>query len=328
MALGCAAGLALAGCGGGGSGGGSVNLSPVFSGGNTSSSAVPLTPAAPVQALGGAKFSSMTLATSFPALSVTTSGFTGPNASLSAPTFDLTGATMKITIDPSASIAVSKSLGGTTYTDTYTTGTFGLDAWFVFKELPVAGLTNATSDFVFYSPAFVSDVLEYTQLGFWSRDTASDAANTIFSPYVIGYVTPAGSVPGAGSASYTGRTLGIAVLTGTDGAYLLRGNVAATANFAAGTVATSFTDIVASNSLTGAGAYFSNFGGTANIAGNTFSGPLASTATAGTPLLVNTNALTGTVNGQFYGPGVEEIGGVWALTGGGWNAAGSFGGQQ
>jgi hypothetical protein len=321
------ASLALAGCGGGDSTT-PVAPTPIFSAGTTSSSAVPLTPVPAVQATGGANFSNMTTATTFPALSATMTGYTGVNPSMTAPSFDLTGASMQITYDPGVSFIFSKSSGGTTYVDTYGSGTFGIDQWHVVKELQVSGLTNAYSAFVYYVPSYSSEILDYTQFGFWSRDTTSEATNSVISSYVAGYVTPTASVPATGSATFVGRTIGAGVRTGYDGTYLIRGAMVANANFAAGTVATSFTDVVGTNSLSGISTIFSNFGGTANIAGGAFSGPVASTATTGT-ILGGTGTLSGTLVGQFYGPNAEEIGGIWSLTGGGgWNATGSFGGQQ
>lgn len=326
--------LSLAACGGGGGGGstGGGSSGPTLNSGSTSSSVVPLSPLSPVLANGASGLSALGGTTSFPTISATVAGaVTSGTTSLTVPVVDTTGANTQITIVPAGATTVSSMYGGTTYTDSYDAGgAQRFDNSFTFRELAVTGLPGAYSDLVLYDPTTVSDALQYSSFGWWDRDIAANSGTTVASTFSYGLQTPVGSMPTSGTASYTGKTTGVAVYQGGNGGYILSGSFTATADFAANTLDAAFTNISATNVVTGT-VYdsFTNFSAAATISGNTFSGTTASTAT--NPVLVTAGPYSGTIDGAFYGPSAQEIGGVWTLTtngGAGWSATGSFGGKQ
>lgn len=131
--------------------------------------------------------------------------------------------------------------------------------------------------------------------------------------FAFGIPTPATAVPVAGSATFTGFTIGMG---GAEGGaiYSLEGSVRIVANFAAQTVTSTLTSLIADSATAPLREMFlPNLSGTAAITGNAYSGPISG------------GALTGTLSGNFYGPMAQETAGVWRASGGGNAWIGSFG---
>lgn len=151
-------------------------------------------------------------------------------------------------------------------------------------------------------------------LGWAAIDSGAFTLDASFIPF--GIETANADMPIAGSASYVGNAVGILARTG-EKPYDLTGTATASANFASGAVTTTF-NFQASGVFPGSTSFtYDELSGTATIAGgdNRFSGTLTST-TDGT--------LTGGLFGAFYGPGANEIAGVWEVENGSETAIGVF----
>ena len=152
------------------------------------------------------------------------------------------------------------------------------------------------------------------QYGQWRRASTSGGVTSTNDTYVVfGSKTPASGVPLSGSATYS------TVLDGTyvnkNGVYEVDGAGSLTANFAAGTIGYSAT-------LTG-----TREGGGTNIAFGTLTG--TGSLAASNSSFKGTGTTNGSgykldVNGNFYGPAAQEIGGIFRLTGNGGNGTGAI----
>ncbi len=158
--------------------------------------------------------------------------------------------------------------------------------------------------------------LSYVTFGNWTNVNRPDSS--LGSGFVVfGVRTPASAVPGTGSATYGGETIG--TMTDSGGTiYTISGFGTLTANFGAGTVNGDFTKTAKFNVLTTSTTPWRDFTTTGTISGNTFSGNAAT----------KDGRLSGTHQGGFFGPAADEIGGVYRLTGGGEQATGSFVGKK
>ena len=153
--------------------------------------------------------------------------------------------------------------------------------------------------------------LNYAAYGLWaSGDTAASGRAGTFA---FGNLTPGASVPTTGSATFNGTTTGVGGATGGSTVYALQGNAQIIANFATQSVTTNLTNLGTQNISTNATSSLSNLTGTSSISGNAYAGPIAGTG------------LTGTINGNFYGPAAQETAGVWQANGGGISWIGSYG---
>ncbi len=193
-----------------------------------------------------------------------------------------------------------------------------------------ANITGSDAAFTYYSKSSGSNVetfrllnlgagnpsiaLTYVQYGQWRRSSTSGGVTSTNDTYVVfGTKTPASALPHTGSAVYS------TVLDGTyvnrNGVYEVDGAGSLTANFGAGTIGYSAT-------LTG-----TREGGGTNIAFGTLTG--AGTISFGSSGFKGTGTTNGSgykldVNGNFYGPTAQEIGGIFRLTGNGGNGTGAI----
>lgn len=173
------------------------------------------------------------------------------------------------------------------------------------------------SDGQFFNADSNAGTLSYASFGYWSFQ-ATDALGAATGPavtqsYFGGRETPAAAVPSAGTATYTGRTLGLGATAGAS--FFLAGDVSLTANFASAgvnprTVSGDITSIITSPVL-GAlpvGAVVPSTivlsGGA--ISGNTFTG--AASALSGL-----TTIGSGTFTGKFFGNTAQEVAGSWSF---------------
>jgi len=139
----------------------------------------------------------------------------------------------------------------------------------------------------------------------------------------VGSITPVSGIPATGSATFTGYSAGY-YTAATGQPYLSAANMTATANFGTRSIAfnTTNTQISAFNGTGTSAQSGLNLSGTLNYSSgsNTFSGTLTSA----------NSQLSGSANGQFYGPTATEIGGTYAVKAstGVQSMAGGFGGKR
>jgi hypothetical protein len=153
----------------------------------------------------------------------------------------------------------------------------------------------------------------YVALGYWQRnDVSGGSQSTSFDAFTFGLDTPAASVPRTGSASWTTDVFGLYTVPGQT-PRTIQGSGDFTVNFAKALFTTT-TYVTQYDFLTGA----SIIGGGVSVvaqgtigSGNGFSGNLSYGGTGG--------AVSGTINGRFYGPNGEEIGAAFHAD----NAAGA-----
>jgi hypothetical protein len=157
-------------------------------------------------------------------------------------------------------------------------------------------------------------VLSYVQYGHWRRASTSGGVTSTNDTYVVfGTKTPASALPHTGSANY------VTYLDGTfvdkNGVYAVTGTGGLTANFGSGTISYTAT-------LNG-----DREGGGTDIAFGALSGSgtiaYASSGFKGTGT-TNGSGYKLDVNGNFYGPTYDEIGGIFRLTGNGGNGTGAI----
>jgi hypothetical protein len=178
------------------------------------------------------------------------------------------------------------------------------------------GLLIDIGDLEQVTPVIDAD-LDWTQAGRWEFDESPWDYSGIPSQrgvFVLGYETPAGSMPTTGSATFAGTATGLMYIPSSPDnlpchclQVPVQGEALFTANFGARTVSGELTnmsrvwwDESAWNHVT-----FSS-----TIAGNGFSGTTSVTGAA--ELGMGANA-TGTIEGRFFGPAANEAGAVWTL---------------
>ncbi len=161
--------------------------------------------------------------------------------------------------------------------------------------------------------SLVPSGLSYTSFGDWSQCSANCTVNggttAVNGVYVWGSATAPGNIPTTGSAIYGGQFDGdyispTGAKTSVSGTQGTSGGMTAIVNFAT-------RNIAFSTSGTTGGPNLDMFGNLTYAAGqNLFVGT------------VNSATMKGTASGRFFGPNVEEIGGVYSLSGG---SAGHYG---
>lgn len=200
-------------------------------------------------------------------------------------------------------------------TDTYTirdTGNLNLKSTFSPSDIN-AGASNA--EFTVYSKNGGNETfrllnkgagnpaiqLSYVQYGEWKRTSTADGTTSTNDTYLVfGSKTPAASVPRTGSASYT--TMFDGTFVDKNGGHALDGTGTLTANFSSASIGyTANINGVPSGALAFAGSGSINFrsaGFSANGAAGGYSFNM---------------------NGNFYGPAYQEVGGLFHL----WNRTGN-----
>lgn len=153
-------------------------------------------------------------------------------------------------------------------------------------------------------------VLSYVQYGEWVRKSTSGALTNVNDTYVVfGSKTPAAALTGTGN--YT------TVLDGTfvnkNGVYDVAGTGTLTASFGTGSLTYSST-ATGTPEVSGSSINFGTLSGSGSIARGNFSG-------TGT---TNGSGYAMDVNGSFFGPAHEEVGGVFRLRGNGGNGTGAL----
>ena len=188
------------------------------------------------------------------------------------------------------------------------------------------------------APSFTNPNLDWTRAGWWAArvdpgpwDYGGPADYR--GVFVAGYETPAGEMPTAGSATYSGAAMGWMYAPSNSAPnglacrcteVSLGGTATFTADFGARSLSGTLTgmEILGWDDAIGP---WNDVTFIATIAGNGFSGSTrVTTAPAGA---MGLNA-TGTLEGRFFGPSAQEAGAVWTLFDGTRSAIGTFGGRR
>ena len=159
---------------------------------------------------------------------------------------------------------------------------------------------------------------EYQTFGAWGS-----YGNSTTPAYAISVGSPslASAIPLTGALTFTGGSTGYYVDANKFG-YVTNANMVAAVTFDNRTVAftTTNTSIAGGPGVPQISAPSLNMTGTLNYA----AGTNAMTGTATT-----TNGMSGNMNGKFYGPALNEVGGTYAVTGSGVGSmVGGFGGKR
>ncbi|MEO7602910.1 MAG: hypothetical protein ABIS39_06575 [Sphingomicrobium sp.] len=225
--------------------------------------------------------------------------------------------TSKVVYDSATGTYTLRDTGNPLLTSTFGPGNIsGSDAAFTYYSKS-SGSTVETLRRLNQSALNPLIVLSYVQYGQWRRSTTTSGVTSTNDTYVVfGTKTPGSAIPHGGSASYSTYLDGTFV--NKNGVYAVAGTGSLNAYFGSGTIDYSAT-------LTG-----TREGGGTNIAFGTTTGigsiAYASAGFKGTGT-TNGSGYKLDVNGNFYGPDYEEIGGIFRLTGNGGNGTGAIVGQ-
>lgn len=253
-------------------------------------------------------------------VSVTRDAGTGAVTSVNVTPTEQT-ATLTFTTDPSTNEVTSATIStaGLTVTGDNSSAFVGATGP---NNLQIVEATDGSILLIQADPT--TSGFNYQSYILWASglETGSTAATGAVGTF--GAVTPLSGMPTV-NATYTGTSTGILAnpTTGDSGALTSNVNVAITNSFndvtltSAGTVGidTSTGAPIPSSTFDASGF---DFVATGTVSGTGFNATVSS----------STNLDTGgTVNGQFYGPNGEEVGGTFSTTGtaGGWTYVGAFG---
>ena len=229
-------------------------------------------------------------------------------------TYDANGNLTKLVITtphstPGSSISWDSSSGDTS------SAVSGLSDHIVLND------SGGTYDVLAVNPK--TSAFDYQTFGVWR--TGKDIASSTGTIGVLsaGLKTPAASVPTTGSATFTGKLLGVYVNANGIGNFVT-GSVSINSDFVGRSLAFSTSATQAINPTTGAATAVSSLDMAGTLAygvgTNAFAGAVSAPGAG----------LTGTTSGAFYGPGAEEVGGVFNVKAASGVSfySGSFGAKQ
>jgi hypothetical protein len=165
---------------------------------------------------------------------------------------------------------------------------------------------------------------DYQTFGVWS--SGGGTGNGTAGVASVGAETSGSAIPVSGTGSFTGFSGGRYVdSTGAD--FYIGSDMTATANFGTRSIAFATTNSRTSTDLSTSSSNPNlNTSGTLTYSAgvNQFTGALTSVGGG-----VSNAAMTGNATGKFYGPTAQEIGGTFAVSGGGTTGyLGAFGGKR
>jgi hypothetical protein len=185
--------------------------------------------------------------------------------------------------------------------------------------------------------------LDYVAAGVWSVYTTPTVAGLdSVSGVVTGYRTAnlagvSALIPDLESgspiiATYTGATRGVVAIPATSGwaQAVLTGTISLSANFTTDTLSGSINGLQA-NPVAGGAAQSWNtvqIAGTISEPTTSFTGSTTTAAVSGGGSFALAGTATGHLDGAFYGPIGQEVGGVWTLSDGTKSALGVFGAES
>ena len=282
----------------------------------------------------GGGSSSSTTTTSTPSTPTTIESFTAWSATTANGPVAMTDGSSS-TIDLLGNISQSDSNGSATFTrdanNNYTlispTASAGNSAIFSaalgdtlqssFTSANTTTLNKAqTTIGLFANPSTFS--FDYQTYGIWGSYGIATGNSFALSD---GSASPTSAIPATGGLTFTGGSTGYFVDTNKF-AYLTNATMVGTLSFNNRTIIFTTTNTViqgAPNGNVNANTNLNMTGVITYIAGtNNFIGTVTTTS-----------GMTGKINGKFYGPGVNEIGGTYAVYGAGIGSlVGSFGGKR
>jgi hypothetical protein len=185
---------------------------------------------------------------------------------------------------------------------------------------PISGGRNLQTDVV---------ELTYTSYGYWLIERFPQVGSyewTNGGAFLGGFVTPPGSIPSTGNATYTGNVTGLydEAFLGGDVA-LLSGNVSVTIDFSARSVSGQMTNLqLGSDSVRHSAMNDIAFNAAFNPAQNLFNGTTHVTTVPNGSSAFTADA-TGVIQGRVFGPTADEVGAVWTLSDSVRRLIGSFG---
>jgi len=293
--------LTMAACAGGGGGGsssssgGGVVITPF-----TSWAAI--TPNSTVQASGGSAGATYTADPS-----------TGQVLTISSASQASSGATVNFTYGPTSltGIAIQSAQGASASLNT--------------NAGDVIATTSSGSVLYGYNAARTTTLLapsvdyfgwNYQSYGVWvtGQGTGSGTVGTAS----VGSITPTTGIPATGTGAFSGNSIGIFVNSSGQAFYTVA-SMTANANFATQAVSFATSGTTSVNLATGvsASAPTLNLSSNMTYTGGTLSGAITSGS-----------GMSGSITGKFYGPTAQEVGGTYALSGGGSAMFGGFGGKR
>jgi hypothetical protein len=163
--------------------------------------------------------------------------------------------------------------------------------------------TSAASSIAIVANPYIAG-WDYQSFGVWNTQAPGGDGGTI-GAHSFGAATPASAVPLSGAANFVGKLGGLYISPAGEGS-TGAADVTVNADFSTRSLSFASSNTVTMRNLaTAMPAPNLNLSGTLNYASgsNTFSGTL--TSAGGT--------MSGTSNGQFYGPNAEELGGVFVV---------------
>lgn len=158
--------------------------------------------------------------------------------------------------------------------------------------------------------------LEYVTLGAWVSESGSSQRDLSLGYLAGGIQTPDGDMPVTGTANYTGEITGTGVAKPTGLLYYLSGDADIEADFSTGDVTTTITvlrNLYADN--TGLAPYLFESNGSISGATNLFGGTISS---------LDGSNLSGRVDGAFFGPNADEVGGTFSASNSNDDMVGAF----
>jgi hypothetical protein len=160
-----------------------------------------------------------------------------------------------------------------------------------------------------------ADTLDYTRFGHWTNSSLVGGVYTFHNSgaFVGGYQTPAANLPSSGSATYNGTST-IHWIGNSNAGGGSPGQIALTANFGTGAISGSMTGFSLLVDEMGFNGPFNDMSIAASLlpGQNLFTGTLAVTSTPG-GFFAAPAGTTGTIQGLFFGPSAQEVGGAWML---------------
>lgn len=200
------------------------------------------------------------------------------------------------------------------------------------KMLYHAQSSTGTTAVEIFDPAKLTNVsgsttgFTYSTLGLWSFPTASTSLDGIGGVAPIGAATLGTALPTTGTAIYNGVLIGNYLTSGATSYGRVAADATATANFAARSLSVSSSNSilqsVVSGQTTATTASNANFDLTGTLTWSSGTNRLES-STFGTKT-GSTLPMSGSANGRFFGPGAEEVGGSYFISGTGGKMTGGF----
>jgi len=256
--------------------------------------------------------------------SASTTPFTTFSAIAPNTTVQSNGGSAQFTYSPAAVTSNGQSISGATLTTKYDASTNPTSISIQSAQGASVSLNTAIGDTITTAGGIIlgtskdgntnlllSTGFEYQSFGVWAAGAGSGTAGA----FTVGNLTSVANIPTSGTASFTGKSLG--VYGSSAGVYSTISDMVATANFSSRSIMFTTSNTI-NNDTKAAVSGLNLIGSFAYNAGSAvFSGGV-----------VSSNGMSGIASGQFYGPAANEIGGTVSLSGNNGVFTGAFGGKR